>query len=819
MAEVSVVLALNDLEARRIDQLARARGCDVRTVQVDWGGRIDAADPALKTLKDTVILVELPNLDLETRLRAEGRQVHVVDHHLYVDRDCTILDRRRPRSSLEQVAALLNALPLSAEDRLVSANDRDFIPGLARQADAETVRRVRLDELAVRLGDRSTAEAALDTGVDWLRKAEASGRLRRLATGRGNASDPELWLIRAPTSLRPCLGDALTWWRHAEHGTPLTQPIPFLAVFDVAEPESRPSGLFLSGYSTWAPMLGETIEGAAGGGAGNRLTLWMGGGEGCFFGATDDLGTEAAAVEALADRLLNELLTGHRPLVSWRSHFLQTLLTGPAGAAPKPDQTRFQPEDPNEAHRVYFLSHLRDALVPKVDDRAYDLRSPRQGGPLAEDRALSLRSYAWPAPGLSLSVTMPAGEAAGAWTVRVPIRTIRVHLFLETLTVVEWECAGGVPGHDQPGPAGLEYKEANPGLWRQLLTQDSPAPIGTVASLLEFNWAARQVYSPFQNAGESAAIALVRDDGTELGRLDYGVALTAELTGWFAALLTEIEASFSLPELALVFDERARLVTGMVGVGAGPRTETGRTWQTVVLARLRGADRYGADHFYDAAHAVAEMQPGWYKRFINHDTHYLISDHSFTMSAHGWFAPRFILPDHVPHLYRRLFLIGLVYSATLAASSRDAGAAALEPADRQAARFRALRRRFQRFANGLYAETVSSQIQGRELFDLIRTSLPIQRDFDALTAQIERSDGFLDAMHQERDRRFTLRLERVGFLGLILAITIGFLGMDLVPFTNLSLLVRLAIFAGTFAGFGLLFLAAVKLIDRRGRGD
>ncbi len=815
MAAISVVLALNDLEAYRIDRLARVCGCDVRPVLVDWGGRLDAADPALQDLAETVILVELPHPDWEARLRAEGRQVHVVDHHLYVDRDGRVLDRRRPRSSLEQVAALLQALPLEAEDRLVSANDRDFIPGLAQIADVDRVHRIRLDELAIRLGDRTAAETALADARAWLRGAEAEGCLRRLATGQGRNSDPQLWLIRAPDSLRPCLGDALTGWCHAEHGAALTQPVPFLAVFESAEPAGRPRGLFYSGPGAGAPMLTALIDAAAGGGPGARLTLWMGGGDGCFFGATDDLGTEAAAVDALADRLLNELLTGHRPLVSWRSHFLQILRLAP-GAMPKPGQSRFHPEDPSEAHRVYFLDHLRDALIPTAGSRGYDPQAPRRGGPAAEDRALTLRSYVWPKPGLSLTVAIPCGEGTPVWSVRVPIRALRVHLFVDTLMVVEWACAGGLPGHDQPGPAGLAYTEARPGVWRQLLTLETAAPLATVADLLSFNWAARQVYSPFQNAGESAAIALVRDDGTVLGRLDYGAALTEEITGWFAALLAEIAESFTLPAPALVFDERARLVTGLVGVGAGPVTEAGRAWQTVVLARLRGADRYAPDHFYDATYAVAELQPGWYKRFINHDTHYLVSDHSFALLAHGWFAPRFILPDHLPNLYRRLFLIGLLYSATLAVFSREAARAALDPVDRQGGRFRDLRRRFQRFANGLYAETVSSQIQGRELFDLIRTALPIQRDFAALSAQIERSDAFLDAVHQERDRRFTQRLERVGFVGLVLALTTGFLGMDLFDFGR-SLEARIGAFAGTVSVFGLVFWALVKVVgwDRR----
>jgi hypothetical protein len=54
------------------------------------------------------VLVEMPLTVLESRLRARGHRVHVVDHHLYSPPGAASIDRRHPLSSLEQVVDLLS---------------------------------------------------------------------------------------------------------------------------------------------------------------------------------------------------------------------------------------------------------------------------------------------------------------------------------------------------------------------------------------------------------------------------------------------------------------------------------------------------------------------------------------------------------------------------------------------------------------------------------------------------------------------------------------------------------------------------------------
>ena len=750
MTTTSVVVAINDLEAAAIADLATGAGCRVHRVDLPWGDSLDAGNPALANLADTVVLIELPNPALEERLRAAGKLVHVVDHHLYVLGDGSVLDRRQARSSLEQVARLLGVTPLNQRQRLISANDRGFIPALAEslaigapETDVATIRSLRLEELGFRLG--ADAAARLDEALAWVSGAEAAGLLRRLGTGRRVPSDPELILVRAPERHRECLVDAIYAWCCVKpEDWHLRRDI--LAVFGPDDILDQPiTSLFFSGSAVHNPIVTEL----AGDVWCQRLSLWAGGGDGCFFGATDPLGTESASIGALADRLLDELLTGHRPLLSWRSHFLQLLSTKqPVLFRDAPGRFRF--DAASDAVRVYFLHHLQALLVPRKDAPGDDL---------------VLRSYIWQRPGLTLRVEFNSGAA-----VTVPIEAIRVHLLLRTLMVVEWACASEFSTSDAP-------------LWRQLLIRPATAPgtVGSVAQLLDFNWAARSTGSPYRNLPDGASVTLIDDHGVALGRLDYGKDISPNaLDGWFVALLKLIGRDFEIDEPAALSDERGRVISGLVPIGRDPCTQAGQARRRVELARLTTVDPWGPEHSYDPGFAEVELSNSLYDRFAAYGTRYAVSSQSLIVVAHGGFAMGFILPNHLPEIYRRLFLVGQLYAGALNRFAHEGAALSRGDILQERSAFRELHQRFVRFANGLWFEQVSGQLQGAELFDLIRDHLPIAADYAEVTAEIERTDALLDMVDQDAARSRAETWEWIGGIGLVLGLTFSALGMNII---------------------------------------
>ncbi len=127
MNELTLITPCNDGESKAIVEICRSLGLDVRISKQPWGASLDQ-EPAesLQNLKKKVVIVEMPSLKAEKMLEEMGHEVLVVDHHYYPK---ISLDRRKPDSSLEQVARLLG-YKLSRKEKGIAINDRDYIFGL-----------------------------------------------------------------------------------------------------------------------------------------------------------------------------------------------------------------------------------------------------------------------------------------------------------------------------------------------------------------------------------------------------------------------------------------------------------------------------------------------------------------------------------------------------------------------------------------------------------------------------------------------------------------------------------------------------------------
>lgn len=124
---VSLLCPRNDLESDTILRIAARLRLDTREVVGDWGVTLDDAlrqHPNLESLREHVIVVELPGSAARDVLKAASKQVHVVDHHGPASGGAL-------PSSLEQFAALVG-YELSAAEYEVAIADRDFYRGLSR---------------------------------------------------------------------------------------------------------------------------------------------------------------------------------------------------------------------------------------------------------------------------------------------------------------------------------------------------------------------------------------------------------------------------------------------------------------------------------------------------------------------------------------------------------------------------------------------------------------------------------------------------------------------------------------------------------------
>ncbi|SDE65583.1 hypothetical protein SAMN05421720_109154 [Rhodospira trueperi] len=742
----SVVLPLNDLETltilrllERLEKSSRRTGIRPKghPLTVGWGGRAVMTDAKIKALADTVILVEIPDGDLVRRIERTGRTVTIVDHHIYADAAHQAIDRRSRLSSLEQVMRHLDVRPVDLEPdfavhcRLVAANDRGFIPHLAKELEGHdariadirardlTIARVASDapaDLDLSTFDpaadpwRSECEAtrtAIDDAKTALSEALGNGEARMLDTGGvpTKAAAPRLLLARVPDTHRFVMADAAAWFFKETQGHDLKEPLEMLLVFHAADDKARITQVEFSGAPDRADQIAQWFDpqvrrewpdGA------DRLVTYAGG-TGTYFGAKDPLGGDSEALSKLVDVLLGDLLTGTRPVTAWRTSFVQALSIGdpldskappPPGEEDVPqkpppaalktrildhlsDRRAAAPEavkpvafDDQEAH--YFLPHLRDLLAWRPDPGA----TPDAAWEAARtqiEAGRALISLALAVPSLSFRIEWPENSTH----LVVKVEEVRLHFAYNDVLLIEWTVGEQVP----------EFGAHSSLSWKDLLKASHPALHRPLGQVIEANAKLRFTHcAMILGSDEHTSITLNRG-GTALGTLVHGEAIdTDPFTGWFKPFLQEVLGLEDTdlcqdgclpkdkPQARLLFDDRARVVTSVVAHGAQPCSPRGKADFDVMLARLTTVDGHGTAHTCDPAAAVKEVEDGRYNRYRSWGSWYTATSHSFAFLGFDGFFPRDIIHRlHMNTMYRRMAILAQANVAILGSFSLEVG--------------------------------------------------------------------------------------------------------------------------------------------------
>lgn len=865
--DVAVLISFNDLEATAIKARCEQAGYRVIPLKRDWGRQTvpALAEIDVDSLPRTVILVETADPEFEERLRRSGRLVYLIDHHLYLRAGAPPLDRRNPRSSLEQIVDLLGLAPLAPEECCISINDRAFWPGLLRyfeqqasktgagQTPRDAAWAVRQREINVRAESLGRPIPSLDETLNWLKDGFDQSAARVIDTCRGTASEERLILLHAPLLYAPILMDAV-WFDHAGriaqnrekddcHEKPDAPRLEILAVFHEKDQPKNLARVEYSGPADRVPFLDEVFtEIGRPGGASARLSYWGGSGDKtAFLGADRGPEGDIDALSDLADRLLDAMLAGNRPLTRWRTRFFQILdaskfklpSTGldaseielapirsdaaemfvPAPPPPEPTDEEGKREEPEEVkkrrrefeqERAYFFPHLQRFIAPRRNgdpaSRSGEVEGEREvgvellkpGSRLNLDD-LAIRSWRLVEPDMSITVE---SQQEPAFRLREKVHSVVVHLAYGRLVVLEWTF-GGDPFLDKYGP-----------LWQRLLkapaaSAEEPRRVHTLANLLDFNFAARMCRSPYRDPSNKRVIELrlgKRWSGVNLPtnvRYRFGDEVDvdqAALSGWFALMARAVlePLGFSdITKLKLVFDERARAVVAATGVGRTPPSGAARERFNNMLARFAGLDNYGPDYFYAQAFTQRELAAWLYDRFAPMSLYYATSHSLAYWGEEGEFAEDVIADFHMPTMYRRMFLVVLLYSATFDVLAHRLGEwsrkrLSLEHAlqekvrefdedpslhafaarerkerklDRVAEETSRIKTEMNAFANALWFETVSPQIQGDELFRKMTSQVPVKAHYEELMREVERTEQLerQDADRRQEERRRVLQ--------------------------------------------------------------
>lgn len=852
-----------DLEAR-----LKARGHDVVRIDHHLysrptGGIVDARN-AYSAIEQIAALFECGPLSPRDALISANDRGHVPT----LAAEALRQQEAAIRPAFEAAtAALLAALPetvprgdVSAINGLVRDNAADALsaPGLAQPIANFTaaVEAVRDEEVAISFAlaaggtaadrDIAAARRLVDEARRYLEDERDEGLARVLRTDRGVGTDPELHLVLAPKRFGLALGDAIyrEFWERglSEHALPdwrdlyrpgdgaddlwhrkpadkvaaawfarfrslVTGRIDYMILLhedDAHSPDAVVQVEF-SGAGRHAAMVAEIVTGAGRPGSPfARLSLFAAGSEGAYLGAKDLLGSESGTLGALADTILDDALTGQRPVTTWRVHFLQPMVFRPPKGGQRVDLTngdvRAAQIDPQE--RAYFLPHIRRFLTP----------SESHGDePLADHH---LRSYDIVISGLSLRVTVPSS----GWRTDLPISDLRVHTFYNDTLILEWVV--NAPAESLWRKAEGRAKSLGHGtFWRRLLASrpcDSGLP-ATVATVMDAVAKARFCASTYidPQGGGWIDIQLMEGGQSRGTLLRYAQEVTDSenggngcasrersdrtncIAGWFRGL-TEI----ALPPLGLkpadgiepaageailMSDERARVLASMVLSGSAPATKPGREVLDLLFSRWLSVDGWGDSHFYGKDFALKEMRDGRYDRYCEWGSLYGASSHSFVFMGFGdaFAKDRFTLDivhrNHMATIYRRQYLLILFYELALNRFALEAAFSARLDDEERARRYQCLQREFLVFTNGSWFPQVTTQIQGRELMKIMRFHSTIDDDFEIVQAEIERMDSYLEteraresAHHEERSRIFQDAITLLAIPAAVFVALIGF---------------------------------------------
>ncbi|WP_019606008.1 hypothetical protein [Teredinibacter turnerae] len=141
-----------------------------------------------------------------------------------------------------------------------------------------------------------------------------------------------------------------------------------------------------------------------------------------------------------------------------------------------------------------------------------------------------------------------------------------------------------------------------------------------------------------------------------------------------------------------------------------------------------------------------------YRRWQKNGTLSGFTDFSNVYMGYGWFYADIIAKEHFSHHYRRMLILSLFYRTSLRNDSRAIDEAARALADHPNSSNTAiedLRKNFIGFTTKYWFENITAQIQGKELFALIKHNLGLQQEYDFIKEQMNWADGYLKDRHNK----------------------------------------------------------------------
>ncbi len=731
-ADITLICPHNDLEADEIIKIAKAYDIDTRRSEQGWGARLGREPQAnLGNLKKTVVVVEMPDPEAERRLRRDGHEIIVIDHHNYSD--CS---RWRPESGIEQFCALIGH-EVTPRIRKVAANDREFIRGLFDLGCSyDDMEELRVEEQTIR-GTRELFPEAL----------------KYYEANRKHFTDLEL--LASPSKYLPVMGEAAQWTsrdtyeEERKKGASGCLQLPnSLVVYQ--DDDGKVAQIEFYGQECYRKDFDALRSDAR---WSTFFEMWLGGGpSGCYWGAKAAT-YSAAEIDKLIDRVLNSVLIQGRPL----RHFSTTFLfpfrfqnnVNPDFAIP---ECSFD-EEYSLQEKIYFLPEVQRVFYKKDKDRRPLI--PKWSLPLSEGCR-------------ELSVYLPPKDSRGQpKTISMGINKISMYRFFNGIHILSITVT-------RQTDSNIWDKQP---LWCVLTGPAFPGPIAdlTIEDALTVNYLARIVYPTY--AGTSPEewqkrVQWHRPHGSkrplvgpfEPRRLGSG-DLNKTLSPIIQAMIEEfMPVDKEIPiDVDAIADDRMFTHTCFALAGDKPEGETAAERYQALFSNMLYVDTFDSTmdtesgYCYDrnfTKRLVEEVTDRrWYGPYGNL---YGFSRFSAVYMGTGEFFQNVVCQRHVDTMYLRMSLMALFYRASLLHYNhlmadmdypnlpRDSHSipACLEEANRTHWELTV-------FSNKYWHREVTTQDQGIELFNLQSKAMDLDSEYNLAKQKIDRIYDSLNARLQQ----------------------------------------------------------------------
>ena len=775
----TLICPKNDLESQTIVNIAMKLGMDVRVSEQGWGAQL-GMEPSevFQDLKENLIVVEMPDPDREEMLRKIGCNVIWIDHHTYLHKGQR-LDRSHGLSSLEQFAYIVG-YALSDRKRLIALNDRGYIWAMARETtctldDIKKVRNEDLEPQGYTAEVLSSSEKDYEERIDFTHFSLVTTKLDKIAY--------ITQLHQMPTT------DEFEQYRE----TGKEQDLPVRSILVLTLSSDRKNVVEVNFFGAWKYKQKFSHFLKDNGFNSTEFIIWEGGDKGKAFFWGGKRTANNAAVDDMADAILNILIGQDRPLLKFSTVFFYPFKVRDRTNNTGRWRRKFFDIDKPECYHeyIYFHPYVRDLLFQRKKNSLFDSKKKNKRDILPPIAYYEFRSQENGFVGGNLKIEYKSGSHnnASVETISYPVTHLAIHEFFNDIAIMAIQVT-------QEADEDIRKKP----FWKQCIAiegfrRDSL----TCRDALKFNELARKIYLSFPEQFKEGKIPL-----------SVKIELRSKKnSNGYTKVHTFSEDNFKYKEINPV---KSEIIDGLVSEFLGYDEPVDKSFhgqlddrmvvftflcfagelkskcrETIdeheaLFSRIMYVDQAGEGYAYQKKFIRKKMNNLVYRRWSNGGSLYGYTRYSSAYTGFGDFFGDKLFQDF-NSMYYQLALISLYYRSSLidfsdkvAKTTQQLVNKKDQTSDREL--FLKLKADFMQFSNLYWFQEVTNQDQGIEIFKLYKKSFEFETMYKQIKEEIDRGDEYLNTLQQIELNVFTTNFSRYGLVIAGLAILVGFFGIN-----------------------------------------